>query len=87
MALEIECMDIDGNIDACTQYTYPWSTENLKTIQIFREYINNMSAFIESIEKEGPVGKVIHRKPKAGLNILLGKAPKKQLCGQELHQY
>jgi hypothetical protein len=82
-------LGVDIGVDNMTQYPHQWDEKQLETIQDYSEYYYNMLFYVEDLEKEGPVGKVLPKKPKGDLKSLLGENKKvtKSLSGQELHKY
>lgn len=91
-------MDIDtpdGSIwgvelrDNETQYSYQWNENQLRLITAHREYYYEMLSFVHELEKDGPGGKAMPKKPKGNLSRLLGdhKQMSKLLSGKDLHEY
>ena len=87
-------IDIDtpeGSVSGAneTQYTYPWTENQQQIIQNYREYYKNMAFFMDDLDKTGPAGKSIPKKPKSDMKSLFGdnKKSKEKLSGHDLHEY
>lgn len=81
-------MDIGAQADVAPK-SYLWNDEEQKIIQVYRAYLCEMFNFVEALEKEGPVGKILPTKPRKDLTWLLNEKRKssKLLTNTELHEY
>lgn len=83
----------DGSIlgvDDETQYTFQWDEQQQQLIEAHRNFYHKMLCFVDELEKKGPVGKIMPKKPKGDLKTLIGNQNKKEsklLFGKNLHKY
>jgi len=88
-------MDIDTpdgstfGADLTDNETHQWNEEQQQLIHAHREYHCEMIAFLHELEKDGPGGKAMPKKPKGDLSRLLGdhKQMSKVLSGKGLQEY
>lgn len=70
--------------------TYMWDENQKQLIEAHRQYHYDMACFLYELDREGPVGKVLPKKPYPDIKTLLTDHIKKKpnlLSGRDLHEY